>query len=207
MKLLIFGGGDLAREIQKAAYVEGINEVEVLDRMDCDAAEFDEVRAAIDGEQPDLIVCTAGISDIKADSLEQVLDDNLVSAMNVGIASQEDHIPTVLVASTAGINPGAHLWYGPAKAGVINFVRAMANSDEEARIWAISPGRMDTKMRQDDFPDEDPSTRLRPRVVARKILDILNGDYAPGANVVIRKVGLHRVDVYEEVAPCLPSLL
>jgi len=207
MKLLIFGGGDLAAEIEKTAWLDGINEVVVLSHDECDAAEFDEVRAAIDGEQPDLIVCTAGLSDIKADTFPEVIEANLITAMNVGIAAQEGYIPTVLVASTAGIVPGGHIWYGPAKAAVISFVRAMATSDEDMKIWAVSPGRMDTKMRQDDFPEQDPETRLRPRVVARKIMDILNGQYAPGANVVIRKVGLRRVDVYEEVAPCLPSLL
>lgn len=207
MKLLIFGGGDLARTFERMYSTSAALEVVILDRDECDAAEFDEVRAAIDAEQPDFIVCTAGTSDIAAETLEEVLDDNLVTAMNVGTAAQGDHIPTVLVASTAGINPGTHLWYGPAKAGVISFVRAMANADEEARIWAVSPGRMDTRMRDADFPDEDPATRLAPRKVASLIIDILDGNYAPGANVVIRKVGLHRVDIYEEVAPCLPSLL
>ena len=207
MKLLIFGGGDLARTSERMYSTSAALEVVILDRDDCDASEFDEVRAAIDAEMPDFIVCTAGTSDIAAESLEEVLDDNLVTAMNVGTAAQGDHIPTVLVASTAGINPGTHLWYGPAKAGVISFVRAMANADEEARIWAVSPGRMDTRMRDADFPDEDPATRLAPRKVASLIIDILDGNYAPGANVVIRKVGLHRVDIYEEVAPCLPSLL
>jgi hypothetical protein len=37
--------------------------------------------------------------------------------------------------------------------------------------------------------------------------DIVLGRYAPGANVIVRKVGLERVDVYEDPAPCLPSLL
>lgn len=200
MRTLVFGAGDLAR-----VYSRGHDDVILLERDDCDASDYDAVVEAIEHWEPHRVLCTAGLSDIKADSLEEVLNANLVTAINVGTAAAAAGLPCVLVASTAGIVPGDHAWYGPAKAGVINFVRAMANRG--ARIWAISPGRIHTSMRQDDFPEEDPATRLEAWVVGVQIENIFNGDYAPGANVVIRKVGYHRTDIYEEVAPCLPSLL
>ena len=204
MKLLIFGGGDLAAAIEKSALMI-LHDVVVVEHKDVDAGVYEDVLQVVEFEMPDYIVCTAGTSDVASDNLGEVLNDNLVTAINVGTAAGIYDVPCVLVASTAGISPGTHLWYGPAKAGVINFVRAAANRG--SRIWAVSPGRMDTKMRDADFPDEDPATRLRPQKVAHLIIDVLDGDYAPGANVVIRKVGLHRVDVYEEAAPTLPSLL
>ena len=39
--------------------------------------------------------------------------------------------------------------------------------------------------------------------------EIIDGRYAPGAHVILRKVGMYpgRVDKWEEAAPMLPSLL
>jgi len=203
--ILILGGGDFAQHLKRALEVWGNRDAVVLERRDCDVTRLDEVVDALSGH-PDAVVCTAGLSDrIIGVSIREVLDANLYGPMLVGTVSAAKGIPCLLVASTAGIVPGKHVWYGPAKAGVINFVRAQATVG--ARIWALSPGRMDTAMRQADWPDEDRHTRLLPAEVAIVAVNILNGEYAPGANVVIRKVGLDRVDIYEDAAPVLPSLL
>lgn len=204
MRILIFGGGDLAQEIANTASIWPSVSVEILDRVECDATDYDAVINECEYRQPDAVICTAGLSDIAADTLEEVINANLVTAINVGTAALSVGAKCVLIASTAGMAPGEHVWYGPAKAGVINFVEAMANGG--AKIWAVSPGRMDTRMRQADFPEEDPATRLRPRKVASVVIDVLEGQYKPGANVVVRKVGIDgRVDTYEAPKVVLPS--
>ena len=202
MKTLVFGGGDLGQ-----VYQRGRNDIILAPKAACDAADYLSVAGFMEEYRPDRVLCTAGLSDLAAGvTMQEVLDANLVAPMNVGRLAAAFHTPCVLVASTAGIVPGNHVWYGPAKAGVINYVRAMASYGE--RIWAVSPGRMDTKMRDIDWPDEDKATRVAPWVVGIAIDNCFDGDYAPGANVIVRKVGTRgRVDIYEEAAPCLPSLL
>lgn len=207
MKVLIFGGGDLAQRFKKhLLFQTEYTDVRILDQRECDVVDYRAVVDWVEQEKPDYIVCTAGLSDRRVGvDIRDVVNANLIGPMNVGTVAAAFGTPCILVASTAGMSPGTHKWYGPAKAGVINFVRAMAN--DGAQIYAISPGRMHTRMRQEDFPFEDAATRLDPGYVAGMMIRILKGDYAPGANVVVRKVGLSRIDVYEEVPTCLPSLL
>lgn len=205
LNVLIIGGGDFARHLDRALGFMG-HDVTILSKAECDATRGAVVADRMDIHRPEFVVCTAGMSDrLVGATIDEVLASNLKAPMVVGAIAHSLDVPCLLVASTAGISPGEHVWYGPAKAGVINFVRAMGNKG--ARIWALSPGRMDTAMRERDWPGEDPHTRLEPHRVAAVALDIIDGRYAPGANVVIRKVGLERVDVYEDAATVLPSLL
>lgn len=201
----MFGGGDLADSFRIEAERHG-DAAKVLSKEYCDVLRFATVVARIEQYGPDFIVCTAGLSDRPVGTpLSEVVGVNLTGALHVGQAAETFGIPAILVASTAGIVPGQHAWYGAAKAGVITYVRSKGG--QGSRIWAVSPGRMDTQMRDADWPDEDPRTRVPPALVAEVMYDIVLGRYAPGANVIVRKVGLERVDVYEEPVPCLPSLL
>ena len=81
--------------------------------------------------------------------------------------------------------------YSSAKAGLVNFVQAMA---EEVlplgiRINCINPPRTNTEMRRRNFPGEDPATLLDPEVVVREILKYCG---TPGNGYVIDlKVGLN----------------
>jgi hypothetical protein len=68
---------------------------------------------------------------------------------------------------------------------------------EGYNAYAISAGRVHTKMREKDFPNEDPKTRLLPKSIGKVVKEILNNKYKPGNNVIIRKRGyriLRRVD-------------
>jgi NAD(P)-dependent dehydrogenase (short-subunit alcohol dehydrogenase family) len=201
----VFGGGDLADSFRIEAERHG-DTAKVLSKESCDVRRFATVVTRIEQYRPDFVVCTAGMSDrIVGARLSEVVAVNLTGALHVAQAAEAYGIPCLLVASTAGIVPGLHAWYGAAKAGVITYVRS--RGAQGSQMYAISPGRMDTAMRDADWPDEDPRTRVDPGVVAEVMYDIVLGRYAPGANVIVRKVGLERVDVYEEPVPCLPSLL
>ena len=81
---------------------------------------------------------------------------------------------------------------------------------EGHNAYSISPGRVDTKMREKDFPGEDKRTRLTTLQVAEVVRDCVNGRYEPGDNVIVRKRGfrsLKRIDkgqpwkVYLNVQP------
>ena len=71
-------------------------------------------------------------------------------------------------------------------------------------VWAISPGRVDTPMRDARYPNDTPGSRLSPENIGFVVRDIMDGTYASGANVIIRKIGADPdavIEVEEEVNP------
>ena len=204
MRLLNFGGGGIAEAVVRYAGGNGINTI-VLDKHTCDVSDGTQVRCAIDRWNADAILVTAGVSYPKNRSGLDELMVNLYGSMNVAVYAAKLEIPTILMASVAGMQgkPG-HLGYAASKAGVISITQSLAA--EGHRIWCVSPGRVDTPMRERDYPNDPEGSRLSPFHVAEVILDILDGRYAPGANVVIRRVGQVRVDTYEEPRVSFPSL-
>jgi NAD(P)-dependent dehydrogenase (short-subunit alcohol dehydrogenase family) len=201
VNVLILGGGEFAGHLERVLILHG-HTVDVIERREMTLTDFRNVLDAVERLLPDFVVCTAGHSDmIVGTSPSEVLHRNLLAPINVATACAAFGIPTLLMASTAGMIPSRHHpWYGPAKAGVIAHVQSMALRGH--KIWALSPNRMDTAMRENDWPGEDRATRLDPRDVAAVALDIIDGHYPSGANVVVRKVGTTgRVDVFQ--APTL----
>jgi NAD(P)-dependent dehydrogenase (short-subunit alcohol dehydrogenase family) len=194
MRVLVFGAGGLSAALDRALPHEVIE----LSQSAVDVRDIVDIHDAIQRYSPGFIINAAGRSELIGDTLHEIIAVNLTGAINVAISSRSSKIPCLLVASTAGMQASEHHpWYGPAKAGVIAHVRAVALAGQE--VWALSPNRMETKMRQADWPDEDPKSRLDPeRDVAPVVGDIIAGRYAPGANVVVRKVGISgRVDVFQ----------
>ena len=52
-------------------------------------------------------------------------------------------------------------------------------------------------MRERDFPNEDPKTRLSSKEIGRVVKEIIDNKHKPGDNIVIRKRGyriLRRID-------------
>ena len=87
------------------------------------------------------------------------------------------------------------LCYCASKGGTISLVQSLAFEGYDA--YSISPGRVDTKMREMDYPGEDPRTRLTTHATASVIFDCINGRYEPGDNIIYRKRGfrtLRRID-------------
>ncbi|MES2121827.1 MAG: SDR family oxidoreductase, partial [Chlamydiota bacterium] len=77
--------------------------------------------------------------------------------------------------------------YSSAKAAVVNFTQALAEERPDLKINAAVPQRTATKMRRENFPDEDPASLLPPDAVAREILELLMHPTLTGAIVEIRK--------------------
>jgi NAD(P)-dependent dehydrogenase (short-subunit alcohol dehydrogenase family) len=102
----------------------------------------------------------------------------------------------IFFASVAGLyGKPEHSGYSASKSGVISLVQSLGMEGYNA--YAISAGRVHTKMREKDFPNEDPKTRLLPKSIGKVVKEILNNKYKPGNNVIIRKRGyriLRRVD-------------
>ena len=209
MNILIFGAGDLAKAFAVNRPMGEYTMLTLLARGACDAADPVAVAEAIQLSRPDFIICTAGKSDMD-DRLptERIMRDNYETVDTVARISYAYRIPSLHLISTAAFGSPHHPFYGPAKAAALASVRHYALVG--AAIWALSPNRMNTRMRQADWPHEDPATRLDPRTEVVPVMqEIIDGLYAPGAHVVLRKVGVApgRVDKFEEAAPMLPSML
>jgi NAD(P)-dependent dehydrogenase (short-subunit alcohol dehydrogenase family) len=198
MKIIIIGGGDIASN----GIIPTVGG-KCIPANECDIRNYDQVLNVISKEKPDVVICTAGVShvsnilesDIKLWGHE--IDVNLLGSYYVAKASAINNVKTMIfMASVAGLyGKPNHSGYSVSKSGVITLVQSL--SMEKYNAYAISAGRVDSKMREKDFPNEDRKTRLSSKEVGRVIKEILNNKHKSGDNIIIRKRGyrvLRRVD-------------
>lgn len=211
-----FGGGEIAERgirpfLGTALSTVGLHE--------CDVTDSRAVREMFRCMRPplaphtrlDAVIYTAGVSlpsslavsDFHAFARE--IEVNLLGAFNVAKAGIDAGVKTfIFIASLAGLyGKPNHAGYSASKAGMISLVQSLAMEGHNA--YAISPGRVQTAMRERDYPGEDPRTRLNPLAIGEIVRDILAGKYTPGDNVVIRMRGhevlpieIHRGDGWRE---------
>lgn len=195
MRVLIFGKGGISQGI--ADVLEERHQVTQLSKDQCDVRSYIRPRLLVHEHDPDWIINCSGVScpasgirPLGAYSTE--IETNLVGAFHVARAAED--IPQIHLASVAGLygKPG-HAGYCASKAGVISMVQSLAM--EGKKIWAISPGRVDTPMRERDYPQDTPGSRLEPKEIGRVVKRIMEGWYDPGRNIVIRKQGLEKIIV------------
>lgn len=198
MKILIFGKSDIGEGI-KQIYPDTVN----VPKEECDVRDYDQISATLAKYKPDVIVNCAGISHVQVvngsniDHWKEEIDVNLVGSYLIARASIQAGVKTMIfIASVAGMyGKPEHSGYSASKSGVISFVQSLGLEDYKA--YSISPGRVDTKMREHDYPGEDKRTRLSTLQVAEVVRECIDGKYEPGDNIVIRKRGftkLKRVD-------------
>lgn len=205
--IVVFGGGEIAaRGILPA--VGGV----AVPASECDVRDRASVRAVIRRTSPDVVIFTAGVSHpssiAESDTLSwrDELDVNLWGAFCVAsAAAAAPSVKTMIfIASLAGLyGKPNHSGYSASKAGLISLVQSLAMEGHNA--YAISPGRVDTAMRQRDYPDDQPGTRLDPLLIGGLVRNILAWRYEPGDNLVIRMRGqdvlpleVHRGDEWRE---------
>lgn len=194
--IAIFGAGEIAAK-GIIPVVGGLP----LRIDDCDVRHGGDVDRTMGMLRPSAVVFTAGISrpisllsGDRYDSEREILT-NLVGAFNVAHAAVKCNVETlVFIASLAGLyGKPEHAGYSASKAGVISLVQSLAMEGHNA--YAISPGRVNTAMRERDYPGEDPRTRLDPLVIGGIIKDIFDGRYTPGDNVIIRMRGFEQLPI------------
>jgi len=199
MKILIFGKSDIGEGI-KQLYPDTVN----VPKEECDVRDALQVRDTLKKYNPDVIVNCAGISHVQVvkdsniDHWKEEIDVNLVGSFIVARESVSLNLfrPMIFIASVAGMyGKPEHSGYSASKSGVISFVQSLGL--EGYNSYSISPGRVDTKMRENDYPGEDKRTRLSTLQVAEVVKECIDGKYEPGDNIIIRKRGftkLKRVD-------------
>lgn len=82
-----------------------------------------------------------------------------------------------------------HSWsaYTLAKQGIITLTKS-ASEEGEIKAYAVCPSRINTKFRDELFPEEDLETRLSPKEVAELIFKLFNGKNPTGQHYWIKKI-------------------
>ena len=198
MKVLIFGKSDIGEGI-KQLYPDTVN----IPKEECDVRDALQVRNTLKKYKPDVIVNCAGISHVQVvrdsniDYWKEEIDVNLIGSFIVARESINTGVKTMIfIASVAGMyGKPEHSGYSASKSGVISFVQSLGFEGYDA--YSVSPGRVDTKMRENDYPGEDKRTRLSTLQVGEIVKECIDGKYETGDNIIIRKRGftkLKRVD-------------
>lgn len=196
-KVLIFGKGGISEGIKDAL---PRSEVVALSQESCDVTDGNQVWWMLEnrhnmGNDPDWVVNCAGIDEEGFLCGADTIDTNLIGSYFVAEQCVKRGIPCILIASVAGLyGKPAHAAYCASKAGVISLVQSWGFDHD---IWAISPGRVDTPMREARYPNDTPGSRLSPLQIGAVVRDIMDGKYESGTNVIIRKQGLHEVIIEE----------
>lgn len=191
-KVLIFGGGGIAAGIEE---VLSDYEVSILPgNYSCDVTAPRWVFERMLQYMPDVVINCAGVSkpgSIKSVGYPEEINTNLIGSFHIAHAAATCKTETMIfIASVAGLyGKPDHAGYSASKAGVISLVQSLAMEGHNA--YAISPGRVDTPMRERDYPNEDKRTRLEPSEIGQLVRDILTGaqGYEPGDNIILRRVG------------------
>ena len=202
MKVLIFGKSDIGEGI-KQLYLDTVN----IPKEECDVRDALQVRSTLEKYKPDVIVNCAGISHVQVvkdsniDYWKEEIDVNLTGSFIVARESINSGVKTMIfIASVAGMyGKPEHSGYSASKSGVISFVQSLGFEGYDA--YSISPGRVDTKMRENDFPGEDKRTRLSTLQVAEIVKECVDGKYKPGDNVIIRKRGFRKLKRVDQGQP------
>jgi 3-oxoacyl-[acyl-carrier protein] reductase len=95
------------------------------------------------------------------------------------------------IASTAGLGarPGRSA-YAASKAAVISFSLSLAEEvkDWGFKVYCVSPGACNTKLRKQIAPDDDFKNMLQPEEIASFIVDLVeNGFWLDNQNIIVRK--------------------
>jgi NAD(P)-dependent dehydrogenase (short-subunit alcohol dehydrogenase family) len=202
-KILIFGESDIAAGVSKY-YLNTI----IIPKEQCDIRNRLDVARIIKDHKPDVIINCAGVSNLQpvlnsnVEKWREEIDVNFLGSYH--IARESVHIngdiTLIFLASVAGkFGKPNHSGYCASKAGVISLVQSL--SMEGYSAYAISPGRVDTKMREKDFPGEDRRTRLTTKDVAIIVKKCIEGQYQSGDNIIIRKRGFRKLSRIDKGQP------
>ena len=203
MKILVFGGGsDIAKEIQSRE-----KDSILIDHNTCDISKPELVDFFIRTHKPEVVINCAGILKLGLineqgfTDWEDQITTNLLGSFNVAQASAGNNVKTIiLIGSVAGLYGKAkYSAYSASKAGVISLVQSLGM--EGINAYCISPGGVDTKMREKYYPGENRRARLSTKDVVKVMFDCINGKYKPGDNVIIRKRGGRKITIADRGQP------
>ena len=194
-RVIITGGsGDIAQGIKSRLELAGI-ECTTPSRDELGVAFVDDVyNYFVENKGKfDVLINCAGIIDVS--SISQSFDLDWTDVINVNLNGSyfcskyalKSGVKTIInIGSSAGFKGKAD-WssYCVSKAGLAMLTECLAAEGVEA--YTISPGRTQSKMRRELFPDEDQDSLLTPEEIGNLVIDIIYDKYPIGSNVSISK--------------------
>jgi NAD(P)-dependent dehydrogenase (short-subunit alcohol dehydrogenase family) len=200
MNTIIIGGGGIAKGIAS------VIPAEIIEEAECDVRKIDQIQRIMGELAPDVVICTAGISktneiiDATPQELANQIEVNLLGSFYVAKCAADLGATMIFIASVAGMHgKPEHAAYSASKSGVISLVQSLAFEGHNA--YAISPGRVNTALRERDYPQDKPNTRLEPAEIGVVVEDIMNGKYESGDNIVIRRIGFETAPIMVDKGP------
>jgi NAD(P)-dependent dehydrogenase (short-subunit alcohol dehydrogenase family) len=130
--------------------------------------------------------------DTDCEDVEKALQVNVVGPMRLTKAVAGSMLlrgrgTVVAITSDAGVE-AYPTWgaYGLSKAALEHMMRTFAVelADSGVRFITVDPGEMNTRMHADAMPDVDPRTLADPKLVAEKIIALLEGGAVPSGSRV-----------------------
>jgi len=192
-KVLITGGnGGMALAITKALLLA---KYEVLNpsRFELNITDEDNVKEFIEANKPDILINCAGYihpSSIKETSLEHWknhFDVNITGAFLCCKHAINNDCKTIINIGSTSAFEGKKNWgaYCTSKAALLSLTETLVA--EGINCYSLNPGRTNTKMRRELFPNENKNTLMKPERLGKFVIKILNKEFDLGWHIVLEK--------------------
>lgn len=145
--------------------------------------------------KPDVVVNLAGVCHFQPlekmdlSLVKDEIDTNIWGAINIAFACKKFSVDKIIfIGSVSGIyGKKNQIGYGATKRALISIIQTM--KQEGMKSYLISPGAINTKLRNRLFPKEDKKRRMKLREITSLIFDCIDGKFNPGDNIIIHKFG------------------
>lgn len=181
---VIIGGGEIANAIKKISHNCYIIEHDDLVEMKQSFVKLVEKKG-----KPDNVIITSGylnkkfVGDFSSVDIGQQIRANMVVPIDfINLIVRMDLYRTRVVVFSSSVTyaerRSGYSVYAAAKIGLERFIQSCLNGDAPLRIKIIRPSRTDTKLRWDNYEDNDKNRKniLYPHEVAECTLDFLTKD-------------------------------
>jgi len=186
------GGGYIAQAIAEELKKEGYS-VFAPTHKELDVTDQLHVRKTLDIYKPNILVNCAGyiqpgtVLDQDIATWEKHIQVNLLGTYYCTKIALEQQCKTIINIASTSATKNKATWsaYCVSKSAIVHFTKCLVAENVDA--YCVSPGRTRTKMRDRLFPNEDKRTLLYPPVIGRVVLNILEGCYEPGSDIVVER--------------------
>lgn len=128
------------------------------------------------------------VRELSEHEINGLIASNLTSLIYAcRLAKLKDNASILNIASTSCYRGRkGYAVYSAAKAAVVNLTQGLAEEHPDMRINALIPGRVETPMRSQNFPNESAETLLQPEAVAKQVISILKDAQLTGSLIEVR---------------------
>lgn len=192
--ILITGGkGGIARGIVKVLSSNPRLMTYAPNKSILDVTNYVQVKEYIQKIKPDILINNAGyivpnkIKDISVEEWYKHVMVNLTGSFYCAKHALNNGCKTIINIGSTSSFGGRAEWgaYSACKASIISLTETLAS--EGVICLSLNPARTKSKMRKRLFPNEPQNTLMKPERIGEFVLKILNGDFANGSHIIVKK--------------------